>query len=124
MVENHQEVVTDRYGDIQTAFYSIASLARSNKTVRKEEAKQAAEESKIKAAEIAVLTFVAHYDYTGKPLTRTVIQDHLRGPSNTDKTAAINNLLAAGHLAERDVPVERKQSGPKKPELVLGSTYD
>jgi hypothetical protein len=123
-VENHQEVVTDRYGDIQTAFYSIASLARSNKTVRKEEAKQAAEESKIKAAEIAVLTFVAHYDYTGKPLTRTVIQDHLRGPSNTDKTAAINNLLAAGHLAERDVPVERKQSGPKKPELVLGSTYD
>ena len=119
-VDGHNEVVADRYGHLQTVFYSVASLVRSHKSARIEEAKAVAAADRIQAAKAAVMGFVADYDYEGKPLTRTVIQADKMGVGNTDKKAAIDELLAGGYLAEREVPDHRRQRGPKCFEIVLG----
>ena len=74
----------------------------------------------MQAAKTAVLGFVTDYDYEGKPLTRTVIQDNKMGIGNNDKKAAIDELLAGGYLAESEVPEHRRQRGPKCMELILG----
>lgn len=119
-VDTHSEEVTDRYGHKQNVFYSIANLVRSLKSARVAEAKAIAQADRVKAARDAVMEFVSEYDYEGKPLTRTLIQDHKMGFGNSDKKVAIDGLLASGHLAEREVPEHRKQRGPKCLEIILG----